>query len=407
MVGLGAMVGAGLFTGLAPASAFAGRWLLLGVVLAAATAAFGCRSTCGQSGAHPGSGGGYRDPRERLGRWPGRMAGGLYLTAGAGSAGAVASTFGAYVAPASPRLAALAVLVLAVVADACGVRFSRGVSRVVVGFVLVVLAIVVVTCLAVAPPPPTGVAPPAGVPGSDDLGGLLPASGVLFFAFLGFERVTAPGTGQAGAAHARLRLVIPLLVAAACAVYLVVGFAVLRQLGPERLAISAAPLRDALAAADGAALAPLVTLAALVATGYVLLAVVGGGRRAAEEMAAGADLPGGGRDPLRGPVGRAVVVVGGAVGVLVANPAQLVTLAATCGLIYHAFTNAAARLSNREDRTWPVRAAWLGAGLCVLVGMTMPAVDLAVALGAAVAGAVLGPLVSTPRSVPRDGGPDR
>src|SRR5207302_453374 len=82
-------------------------------------------------------------------------------------------------------LAALAVLVAAVAVDATGLRVPRAVTRLLIVFVLLVLVIVVAVCFAIAPPAPTGVAVPAGTAGADDPAGLLPAAGVLFFAFLG------------------------------------------------------------------------------------------------------------------------------------------------------------------------------------------------------------------------------
>src|SRR5882762_134005 len=251
LAGLGAMIGAGLFAGLAPASALAGRWLLVAMVVAAVAAGCCCCSTCDQSGVFPGSGGGYRYTREQLGRWPGRMAGGLYLASRAAAAAALAGCFGAYVAPDRPILPALGVLVVAVVADAVGARPPRALTRALTVFVLVVLALVVAACFAIAPPPPTGVPIPSGTPGLDNAA--------------------------------------ELLLAAALVTYLAVGAAVLRQLGPTRLAVSAAPLRDALDAADASALGPLVTVAAMVATGAALLFVVGGGRRVADAMITSGD----------------------------------------------------------------------------------------------------------------------
>lgn len=398
MVGLGAMMGAGVFAGLAPASALAGRWFLVAIVLAGAAAACGCCSSCDESGVYPGSGGGYRYTRELLGRGPGRMAGALYLVGGAAAAAAIASCFGAYVAPARPVPAALGALLVAVLADAYGVRFSRAVTRVLVIFVLGALAVVVAACFGIAPPPPTGVAPPAGAAGTDDPAALPAAAGVMFFAYLGFERVTAPGTDQPAASRRRLRVIIPVLLLAATGTYLVVALAVLHQLGPLRLAVSAAPLRDALDAADASALVPIATMAAMVATGCALLAVLGACRRTAEEMAGGGDLPVGERPGARRAAVTAVLGVGAAIGLLVADPTRLIELAGTCGLFYFAFTNSAARLLAREERSWPVRSSCFGLLLCVVLGMAMPAADLVIALGAVAVGALLGPAVAMVRS---------
>lgn len=322
------------------------------------------------------------------------MAGGLYLAGRAAAAAALSGCFGAYVAPDRPALPALAVLVLAVVADTVGVRLPRALIRALTIFVLVVLALVVAACFAIPPPPPTGVPVPAGTSGLDNPGELLPAAGVLFFAFLGFERVTAPGNDEPVATRRRLRVIIPVLLGVVLITYLAVGAAVLRQLGPTRLAVSSVPLRDALDAADAGALGPLVTVAAMVATGMALLLVVGGGRRVADAMASTGDLPAGGGSPVSGSFVRVLVGAGAALCVLFVGPAHSIGLAATCALFYYAFTNAAARLLSSADRSWPVRTACFGLGFSVLIGMTMPAADLLIAVGVAACALLAGPLVS-------------
>jgi APA family basic amino acid/polyamine antiporter len=380
VAGLGAMLGAGLFAGLAPASALAGRWLLVGMVIAAILAALTWCSTGEQAGVFPGSGGGYRYTREQLGRWPGRTAGGLCLVGRAAAAAALAGCFGAYLSPDRPAVPALIVLGVVVVADVFGLRPSRGVSRWLTLFVLAVLVLVVVACAAIAPPPPVGVTPPAGTPGLDQPGYVLPAAGVSFFAFLGFERIAEDHRPR------RPKIVIPVLLTVALGTYLLVSWAVLRQLGSTRLAVSVAPLRDALDAADASMLDPVVTVAAMVATAMGLLLVVGSGRRTADVMVDKGDLPVSG-------VARVLICGGAAAGVLFASPGQTIELAATCALFYYAFSNASARLLGREERVWPARTACLGMAVAVVIGMSMPAADLMVVLGVAVLAAAVGPLV--------------
>jgi APA family basic amino acid/polyamine antiporter len=98
--------------------------------------------------------------------------------------------------------------------------------------------------------------------------------------------------------------------------------------------------------------------------------------------------------PVLGTAARVLVAAGAAVGVLVAGPVQAIELAATCALFYYAFTNASARLLAREERVWPARTACFGLGVTVLIGMTMPPVDLAIALGVTVLAGLAGPLVA-------------
>jgi APA family basic amino acid/polyamine antiporter len=388
VAGLAGMLGAGLFVGLAPASSFGGHWLLVGIVIATVTAACSCATTGDQSGVFPGAGGGYRYTREQLGRLPGRFAAGLYLVGRSAAVAALAGCFGVYASPGRPLLGALGVLVFAVAVNATGLTVPRVVVRVLVGFVIVVLGLVVAACYAIPPPTPTGVPVPSGLPGNDDPAGLLPAAGVMFFAFIGFERITAPGDRSR---IARLRVVIPVLLVVSAGIYLAVGAAVLRQLGPVRLALSSVPLRDALVAADAASLDPLLTAAVAVATAGALIVGLRGARDTVRTMAVNGDVP--------SSLTTALVAGGAVLGLLTANPVQTLELAATCGLLYFAFANASARLLSPAERSWPSRVSCLGMGLCVLIAMMMPGVDLMIAVGAMVLGLVVGPLFARVRSV--------
>jgi APA family basic amino acid/polyamine antiporter len=128
----------------------------------------------------------------------------------------------------------------------------------------------------------------------------------------------------------------------------------------------------------------------MVATGAALLFVVGGGRRVADTMTTSGDLPAAGP----GSVIRGLIGAGAVLCVLFVGPTQSIGLAATCALFYYAFTNASARLLARDERFWPARTACFGLGFSVLIGMTMPPVDLAVALGVTVLAGLAGPLVA-------------
>jgi len=128
----------------------------------------------------------------------------------------------------------------------------------------------------------------------------------------------------------------------------------------------------------------------MVATGAALLFVVGGGRRVADAMTTSGDLPAAGPGLLV----RCLVGAGAVLCVLFVGPTRSIGLAATCALFYYAFTNASARLLSRDERLWPTRTACFGLGFSVLIGMTMPPVDLALALGVAVVALLAGPFVS-------------
>jgi APA family basic amino acid/polyamine antiporter len=90
MVGLAAMIGAGVFYVWAPASAVAGTGLLIGLVIAGIIASLNALSSAQLAMAHPVSGGTYAYGRALLGPWWGFAAGWLFMSGKTASAGAIA-----------------------------------------------------------------------------------------------------------------------------------------------------------------------------------------------------------------------------------------------------------------------------------------------------------------------------
>ena len=75
VIGLGSMIGAGIFAALAPAAQAAGSGLLLGLALAAVVAYCNATSSARLAARYPASGGTYVYGRERLGDFWGYLAG--------------------------------------------------------------------------------------------------------------------------------------------------------------------------------------------------------------------------------------------------------------------------------------------------------------------------------------------
>ncbi|MGW0523588.1 amino acid permease [Crossiella sp. NPDC003009] len=389
VLGLGGMLGAGAFVGLAPAAEAAGRWLLVGVLLAALAALCSAFSTSDQSAAYVGYGSGYACTKEHLGRWPGRLAGTGLLVGKLASLAAVAGAFGAYLMPARPWVAAVTVIVLAAALGSANLATPRWVSWAVTGFVVAVLVVVIIVCFTV--PPPEQVVPVSGQPGADNPRMLLTAGSVVFFGLIGFERITSPADGRAYPQR-KVRMAIPFVIGLGALLYLLLGWATLRQLGSARLALSPAPLRDAVVAADGAVLLPLISAAAAVALGAMALIVSVDLRRALLSLSRNRDLPLG---LSKAPWRAQLLAAAGASGlVLLLSPEIALQFAACCLLTYYAFTNAAARLLLVEDRTWPMRTACLGLGLSVVLLMSLPPVLLLATLVTVVAGSCVAAMIT-------------
>src|SRR4051794_41149000 len=100
MIGLGSMIGAGVFAAFAPAAAAAGSALLLGLAIAAGVAFCNATASAQLAAQYPTSGGTYVYGRERLGEWWGFLAGWGFVIGKTASCAAMALTFAAYPAPA-------------------------------------------------------------------------------------------------------------------------------------------------------------------------------------------------------------------------------------------------------------------------------------------------------------------
>lgn len=143
-IGLGAMLGAGIFVALASAAQAAGPALLLGLALAAIIAYCNAVSSARLAIRYPVSGGTYVYGRERLGEFWGYLAGWGFIVGKTASCAAIALTVGHYVWPGSPQAMAIAAVIVVTVVNYLGVQKSALATRVIVGVVLTVLAAVVV-----------------------------------------------------------------------------------------------------------------------------------------------------------------------------------------------------------------------------------------------------------------------
>ncbi|MBU1801418.1 MAG: amino acid permease, partial [Actinobacteria bacterium] len=126
VVGLSAMIGAGVFSVFAPAAAAAGGGLLIGLAIAALVAFCNAVASTQLAGTYPSSGGTYLYGREVLGPWWGFVAGWGFVVGKTASCAAMALTFAAYAVP-EPAWAGRAVAVAAVVS--LTVLNLRGITR--------------------------------------------------------------------------------------------------------------------------------------------------------------------------------------------------------------------------------------------------------------------------------------
>lgn len=145
VIGLGSMVGAGVFVAFGPAAEGAGPLLWLGLLLALGVAYCNASSSARLAAPYPQSGGTYVYGRERLGRFWGFLAGWAFVAGKLASCAAMALTVGTYLRPAAARPVAVVVVAAVTALNYVGVHKSAVATRVIVTLVLLVLTVVVVT----------------------------------------------------------------------------------------------------------------------------------------------------------------------------------------------------------------------------------------------------------------------
>ncbi|MFD9591267.1 APC family permease [Kitasatospora sp. NPDC059973] len=390
VIGLGSMIGAGVFAALAPAASAAGSGLLVGLALAAVVAYCNATSSARLAARYPRSGGTYVYGRERLGDFWGYLAGWGFVVGKTASCAAMALTVGSYVWPAQAHAVAVAAVVALTAVNYAGVQKAAWLTRGIVAAVLAVLAAVVTACL-------TGSTADAGhwAVGADaGFHGVLQAGGLLFFAFAGYARIATLGE-EVRDPRWTIPRAVSLALGITLVVYALVALAVLAVLGPAGLAHSAAPLVDAVRAAGAPGLAPVVRAGAAVAALGSLLALILGVSRTTLAMARDHHLPHrlSAVHPRFGVPHRAELAVGAVVAVLAATAdvRGAIGFSSFGVLAYYAVANASAwtltPAEGRPPRVVPV----VGAAGCLVLAAALPAASVlwgaaVIALGATVYG---------------------
>jgi len=375
-IGLGSMIGAGVFAAVGPAAAAAGGGLLAGLVVAGVVAYCNAVSSAQLAAQYPTSGGTYVYGRERLGHWWGFAAGWCFVVGKTASCAAMALTFAAYVVPeheGARRLVALAAVAVLTYVATRGVTRTARLTRWLVTVTLLVLAVTVLVLLLGArtttPEGLTDTAPETGVYG------VLQAAGLLFFAFAGYARIATMGEEVHDPARTIPRA-IPLALGLTVLVYLVVAVAALAAAGADGLARSAAPLTAAARAVDAGWLVPVLSIGAAVASLGALLALLAGIGRTSLAMGRHRDLPQwfAAVHPRHRVPHQAQLAVGAVVAALVlfTDLRGVIGFSSFGVLLYYAVANTAAFTQDRAHRRWPRLVNVLGVIGCLGLVVTLP-----------------------------------
>jgi APA family basic amino acid/polyamine antiporter len=376
VIGLGAMIGAGVFAAIGPAAAAAGTGLLIGLGIAAVVAYCNATSSAQLAAIYPQSGGTYVYGRERLGPFWGYLAGWGFVVGKTASCAAMALTVGAYAWPDWQRPIAVGAVVALTGVNLQGVHKTAWLTRIIVVVVLAALATVVVAALG------------GGHATLDNLGsvteaggwtGILRSAGLLFFAFAGYARIATLGEEVVDPQRTIPRA-IPVALGITLVVYATVAVAALLAVGPGALAASRAPLDAAVRGGGFDALSPVVRVGGTIAALGVLLSLIAGVSRTSFAMAANGEMPHwlDAVHPRHRIPHRAELAVGAVVSavVLVVDLRGAIGFSSFAVLTYYAIANAAALTLPPRQRRWPRGLAVLGITGCVVLAFTLPSASV-------------------------------
>ncbi|HEX7099057.1 MAG TPA: APC family permease [Acidimicrobiia bacterium] len=362
LLGLGSMVGTGVFVSLALAAGLAGAAVPWTVAIAAVVAMCNGLSSAQLAAANPVAGGTYEYGYRYLHPVAGLTAGWLFILAKSASAATAALGIAAYAGLGARRLPALAALVVVTVLVLMGIRRSNQANVLIV--LLSVGALVAVSTAA------WGEAWAAPTPAVGSFPDVAEAAALVFVAFTGYGRVATLGEEIRNPRTSIPRAVVATVVVTAL-LYVVVAF-VLSRLGTGGLG-DGSPLVAVATAAGGGVLEALVRAGALAAMVGVLLNLILGLSRVVLAMGRRRDLPAatavihrGGRTPTVAILSVAAVV---AAFVLIGSIAVTWSFSALTVLVYYALTNLAALRQPPEERRVPLAVQAVGLIGCLALAV--------------------------------------
>jgi APA family basic amino acid/polyamine antiporter len=400
LMGLGAMIGTGVFVSLGLGAGLAGPAVLIALALAAGVALCNGLSSAQLAAANPVSGGTYEYGYRYLNSWAGFTAGWMFLVAKSASAATAALGFAGYLLHAFDRSTALLVpLAIGVVAVLTaivltGLRRSNATNVALVTVTLLALLFFVF----------------AGIPAIDranlfplfaveqrDVGvaEVLEASALMFVAYTGYARIATLGEEVRDPQRTIPRaivlaaLVVMLLYGAVAVVGIGVAGSEGLRAATEEQAAPLAVVAERFAVPGAGA---MLTVGALAAMLGVLLNLVLGLSRVVLAMARRGDLFS--RLSIVNRSGTTPYWAVLAVGLLIASIAAIGEVRTTWSfsafsvLVYYALTNLAALRMPAESRLFPRFVAAIGLAACLGLAFFVDAEIWLVGLGLIALGAV-------------------
>ena len=399
MVGLGSIVGTGVFVSIGIAAGIAGPAVILAILLAGGLAACDALNSAQLAAAYPVSGGTYEYGYKYLKPWLGFTAGWMLVWAKTASAATAAIGFSGYLLNAVGRgddrallgtsVATVALIALVVLS---GIRQSNRVNIAIVTMALASLYYFVLAGLPVAAAARTQNLTPFF---RDSSSAVFQACALMFVAFTGYGRIARLGNEVREPQRTIPRAIIASLILSAL-LYVSVALVAIAAVGADALRSAteqqAAPLEIVMRRFPRPQVHLVVAIGAITAMLGALLNLVVGASWMLLAMGRRGDMP---RmvatlNEVRTTPYVAAVIVTGMVAALALTGSVKTTwsISAFTVLVYCAITNCAALRLSDAERLYPRWIAWTGLAACLFLAFWVEWQIWATGVGLIVAGLV-------------------
>lgn len=381
-IGLGAIIGAGIFVVTGLAAGVAGPAFLVGLLLAGVVATFNALSSAQLAATYPESGGTYEYGYQVLYPWLGFAAGWVFLASKLAAAGTVALGFAGYFTSLFPVISERAVAVIAAViltlVNYFGIRRSGYLNTAIVS--ISIMTLIYFTIAGIPSFTPENLIPFA----PEGWRGVLESTALLFFAYTGYARLATLGEEVHDPKKTIPRAII-LALGIAAVLYTGVALVAVGGVGAETMSASLSPLEAAARTFRLPGVVLATTIGATTAMLGVLLSQLLGISRMIFAMSRRRDLPGvfDHVHPKYGIPDRGIFVAG-FVATLVAmfgTFEAIVAAAAFTILLYYSIANLAALRMREEDKLFPNWIPVMGLISCLFLAFTLPLAVIVNGLG--------------------------
>ncbi|OKH38915.1 amino acid permease [[Phormidium ambiguum] IAM M-71] len=406
MMGLGSIIGTGVFVSIGIAAGIAGPAVILAVAIGAIVAIFNGLNSAQLAANHAVSGGTYEYGYQFLNPWLGFTAGWMFLVAKSASAATAALGFAGYLLNAfgvsnKNLLVAIALIAVAVITVIIltGIRRSNTANIVIVFITLLTLSFFIIAGLPVLTTQGlTNLTPffaTANQESVNPITAVFHATALMFVAYTGYGRIATLGE-EVREPRKTIPKAIILTMIVTMLLYIAVAIISVGSVGADTLSQAAtskaAPLEVAARSFTIPGSPQIIAIGAITAMLGVLLNLILGLSRVVLAMGRRGDLPRvfGGLNETGTTPFWAVIVVGIAIAflVLIGNVKTTWSFSAFSVLIYYAITNLASLAIPAEGRLYPKAIAWLGLLACLFLAFWVEQQIWLTGLGLIIAGLI-------------------